>query len=83
MTNVLNTQVVTPQQFATALAASPIFASTIGTAAWTALLAGAGYLLKEQYHDVDQWIGPLSNAVIVVLVLVYVARLITRPRMAK
>ena len=50
-------------------------ASTVGTALWTAILAGAGYKLGERYHDVDRLIGPLSNAVIVVLILVYAVRL--------
>jgi membrane protein DedA with SNARE-associated domain len=52
-------------------------ASTIGTAVWTALLTGAGYKLGEQYHDIDQVIGPASNAVIVLLVIIYVYRLWT------
>lgn len=50
-------------------------ASTTGTALWTALLAGAGYRLGTQFHDVDRWIGPMSNAIIVALVLLYAARL--------
>ena len=52
-------------------------ASTIGTAVWTALLAGAGFKLGEQYHDIDQIIGPASNAIIVLLVIIYVYRLWT------
>ena len=52
-------------------------ASTIGTAAWTALLAGAGYKLGEQYHDIDKIIGPLSNAILVLLAIIYVYRLWT------
>lgn len=50
-------------------------ASTIGTAAWTALLAGAGYLLGEHFRDVDRYIGPVSNGVIALLIGVYVWRL--------
>ena len=55
-------------------------ASTIGTAVWTALLAGAGFKLGEQYHDIDQIIGPASNAIIVLLVIIYVYRLWTHRR---
>ena len=55
-------------------------ASTIGTAAWTALLAGAGYKLGQNYRDIDQIIGPASNAIIVLLVIIYVYRLWTHRR---
>jgi membrane protein DedA with SNARE-associated domain len=54
-----------------------LIASTIGTALWTAVLAGAGYKLQEHFQDVTEIIGPASNAVLVVLVLIYVWRLIT------
>ncbi len=50
-------------------------ASTIGTALWTALLAGAGYKLGQQYRDIDRVIGPLSNLIIIALVAVYAWRL--------
>ena len=52
-------------------------ASTIGTAVWTALLTGAGYKLGQNYHDIDKVIGPLSNAIIVLLVVMYIYRLWT------
>lgn len=52
-------------------------ASTIGTGVWTALLAGAGYKLGERYHDIDKVIGPASNAIIVLLVVMYIYRLWT------
>ena len=55
-------------------------ASTIGTATWTALLAGAGYKLGQNYRDIDQIIGPASNAIIVLLVIIYVYRLWTHRR---
>ena len=51
--------------------------STIGTAGWTALLTLAGYKLREQFGEVDAWLGPVSNTIIAVLVLGYVWRLIT------
>lgn len=55
--------------------------STIGTAAWTAGLAVAGYALGEQFEDVERYLGPISTGVIVVLVLVYLWRVITwKPR---
>ena len=54
-----------------------VIASTIGTAGWTALLAGAGYKLGENYRDINDWLGPLSNGIMVVLVVGYVWRLWT------
>lgn len=49
-------------------------ASTLGTAGWTALLAGAGYQLRENFGEVDSYIGPVSNAIIVTLALGYLWR---------
>ncbi|WP_294123598.1 DedA family protein [Sphingomonas sp.] len=58
-----------------------MLASTFGTAAWTAILAGAGFKLGENYRDVDKVIGPAANAVLVVLVVGYVYRLWTHRNM--
>lgn len=57
-------------------------ASTIGTAAWTALLAGSGYLLGAHYRDIDRIIGPLSNLIMALLVIGYVWRLWRQRRTA-
>ncbi|MEJ7776167.1 MAG: DedA family protein [Sphingomicrobium sp.] len=54
-----------------------VIASTLGTFAWTAVLAGAGYRLKSDFHQVDQFIAPMANAVLVVIAIGYVWRLIT------
>ena len=54
--------------------------STAGTAIWTALLAGAGYLLEGGYQRVEGWVNPVSNVVVVVLVLWYVYRVATFKR---
>lgn len=54
-----------------------IFWSTLGTAIWTALLATAGYQLGQNYQQVDEWISPASNAVIVTLVAWYLWRVAT------
>jgi membrane protein DedA with SNARE-associated domain len=51
--------------------------STLGTAGWTALLATAGYKLRERFGEVDEWLGPVSNTIMVVLVLGYAWRLLT------
>jgi membrane protein DedA with SNARE-associated domain len=58
-----------------------LFASTLGTAGWTAILAGAGFKLGENYRDVDKIIGPAANAILVVLVAGYIYRLWTHRHM--
>ncbi|MBD2746344.1 DedA family protein [Microvirga sp. BT688] len=50
--------------------------SSLGTALWTVLLAGAGYLLESQYERVSEWLNPVSNVVIAGLVIWYVYRVI-------
>jgi membrane protein DedA with SNARE-associated domain len=54
-----------------------MIASTIGTALWTAVLTGAGYKLQENFRDIGKIIGPMSNAVLIALVVIYVWRLFT------
>jgi membrane protein DedA with SNARE-associated domain len=52
-------------------------ASALGTATWTTILASAGYKLQENVADVGAMVGPVSNAVLVVLAVAYVWRLWT------
>src|SRR3546814_7846055 len=54
-----------------------VFWSTLGTAIWTTLLATAGYQLGQNYQQVDEWISPASNAIIVTLVAWYLWRVAT------
>ncbi|MBA3667739.1 MAG: DedA family protein [Sphingomonas sp.] len=56
-------------------------ASTIGTAGWTALLAGAGYKLGQNYGQIDRVLGPASNAVMIALVAGYFYRVWTHRHM--
>jgi membrane protein DedA with SNARE-associated domain len=57
--------------------------SALGTAAWTALLAGAGYLLEDQYRQVQGWLNPVSNVIFAGIAAWYVYRVVTfRPRPA-
>jgi membrane protein DedA with SNARE-associated domain len=51
--------------------------SATGTLAWTALLGGAGFILESQYRRVADWLDPVSNAVIGILVLWYIYRVVT------
>lgn len=48
--------------------------TTIGSAVWTALLAGAGRLLGRNYAQVEHVIGPVSTAVVVGIILTLVIR---------
>jgi membrane protein DedA with SNARE-associated domain len=50
--------------------------STIGTAGWSAALAGAGYALGSQFSDVEKILGPLSTVIIVLIVIGYLWRLL-------
>lgn len=54
-----------------------LLASTLGTAGWTALLAGAGYKLGENVDEIERFIGPASNAVLAVLAIGYFWRVWT------
>ena len=58
-----------------------LLASTLGTAGWTALLAGAGYKLGENYSDVEEILGPAANAILVILVVGYIYRVWTHRHM--
>ena len=49
-------------------------ASTVGTALWTALLTIAGQKLGENYTEIDKILGPVSTAILIVLLLVYAYR---------
>lgn len=52
-----------------------VVASIIGTAVWTAFLTMVGVKLKEHFADIDQIIGPISTAVLVLLFTIYAVRL--------
>jgi membrane protein DedA with SNARE-associated domain len=58
-----------------------LLASTLGTGAWTALLASAGYKLGENYGDIEKIIGPAANAILVILIAGYVYRVWTHRHM--
>ena len=54
-----------------------LFWSTLGTAGWSGALAVAGYLLKQQFTDVESVLGPLSSVVIAAIILGYLWRQLT------
>lgn len=51
--------------------------STLGTACWTAILASAGWGLGMAFNDIEKILGPLSTAIIVLIVALYVWRQLT------
>jgi membrane protein DedA with SNARE-associated domain len=51
-----------------------LVASTIGTLGWTSALATAGWVLGDEYRDIDQYIGPVSVAVLAALLAYYLVR---------
>ncbi|HLL30116.1 MAG TPA: DedA family protein [Allosphingosinicella sp.] len=51
--------------------------STVGTALWTALLAAAGWGLGKAVGDIEKILGPLSTAIIALIVAAYVWRQLT------
>ncbi|MEO3432661.1 DedA family protein [Inquilinus sp. CAU 1745] len=57
--------------------------TTIGTALWTAFLAAAGYLLESQYHRVEEYVNPVSNFVLIAVVVIYAWRALTFGRRSR
>jgi membrane protein DedA with SNARE-associated domain len=47
-----------------------------GSAVWIAILAGAGYLLEENYEAVEHWVNPVSTFVVVAIVALYLYRVV-------
>jgi len=60
-----------------------LFWSTIGTAAWSALLAAAGFLLGRNFERVDAVIGPLSSGIVTFVIVFYLYRQATWHRRHK
>jgi len=54
-----------------------LIASTLGTFAWTALLAGAGFRLRSDFEQVDQFLAPVANAILALMLAGYLWRLAT------
>ncbi|GGE42678.1 alkaline phosphatase [Agaricicola taiwanensis] len=54
-----------------------LFWSLIGTVIWTCFLTFAGYILHAQFELVVGWVNPVSNAVAIAVVLLYLYRLVT------
>lgn len=51
--------------------------SAVGTLLWTAALALAGFLLGQAYDIIQKYVDPVSTAVLVILVVLYIYRVAT------
>jgi membrane protein DedA with SNARE-associated domain len=62
------------------LTAMPLLTFTaftaLGSGLWCTLLAGAGYLLEDQYERLSTWMNPLSTGIFVLCIVAYVARVV-------
>ena len=60
----------------------PVFIlySTLGTIIWTGLLTYAGYLLQSQYEKVEDWLNPISWAVMGIVLAWYIYGVVTFDR---
>ncbi|WP_374943928.1 DedA family protein [Sphingomonas sp.] len=48
-----------------------------GSAIWNSVLAGAGMVLGTRFRELDRYIGPVSVAIVVVIVVAYLWRVAT------
>jgi membrane protein DedA with SNARE-associated domain len=53
-----------------------LFYTTLGSAAWAALLAALGYLLGRNYERVETYLSPVTWAIIGAIVVTYVVRIV-------
>lgn len=57
--------------------------SAMGTVIWTGALAYVGRFLGQQFHEVEQYIGPVSWVIIAAAVITYVYRVIRIRRIGR
>lgn len=51
-----------------------LIATTAGSLAWTAILVCAGYTLGENFGEIGDYVGPVSNTVIAGVIVIYAWR---------
>jgi membrane protein DedA with SNARE-associated domain len=73
---VVRTLISVPAGFSRMPAAQFLALSALGTGVWTFALAYAGRLLGSQFRQVEQWMGPVSSAIVVLAVVAYFYRVI-------
>jgi len=57
--------------------------TALGSALWTAALVGLGYVLGANFEQVERYVGPVSNAVVGIIVVMYAWRVITHKGAAR
>ncbi len=57
--------------------------STLGTTAWVMLLTFLGFMLGENYELVDEYLGPVSKIVLLILIVAFIAWLVIKQQKAK
>lgn len=50
--------------------------TALGSFIWSGALALAGYLLEDRYEQVEHWVNPVSTAVVIAIVAIYIYRVI-------
>ena len=48
-----------------------------GALIWNIILVGAGYLLGAHFARIDDYLGPIANASVAIMVVAYLWRLLT------
>lgn len=56
--------------------ASFLLLTALGAAVWNIALAGGGYLLATRFRLIEEYLGPITNVVVGLMVVVYVIRVI-------
>lgn len=54
-----------------------LFWTTLGSGIWNSVLIGAGYILKNEFSQFEEYYGPLAIVLIVAIVGVYLYRVLT------
>ncbi|HEY9848768.1 MAG TPA: DedA family protein [Leptolyngbyaceae cyanobacterium] len=57
--------------------------STVGTTLWVSFLTFAGYILGDKYELVDEYLGPVSKIVFVILVVAFVVWIVRKRQKQK
>lgn len=57
--------------------------STLGTTAWVMLLTFLGYMLGDNYELVDEYLGPVSKIVLLVLIVAFIVWVVLKQQKAK
>ncbi len=70
----IRTLISVPAGFAGMSLARFLLLSTAGSVLWTSFLTFAGYLLGSQYEKVADWMNPVTNAIFIGIVALFVVR---------